>query len=58
MEKDRDGYARAARLEKAKPTLLEERQFKRIVFMMIVVFVSVFFMGIIGSAILFWRILG
>jgi len=58
MEKDKDGFARSARLEKAKPTENEDREFKSLIFMMIVVLFTIFFMGIIGSAIIFWRIFG
>jgi hypothetical protein len=58
MEKDKDGYARAVRLEKAKPTLQEEKQFKSIVLMMVIFLFAIFLMGIVGSAIIFWRIFG
>jgi len=58
MANDRDGFARAARLEKAKPTEKEERDFRSLVLMLIVVLFSIFVMGIVGSAILFWRLFG
>ena len=58
MGNDRDGFARAARLEKAKPTEKEERNFKSLVFMLIVVLFTIFVMGIVGSSIIFWRIFG
>jgi hypothetical protein len=58
METDSDGFARAARIEKARPTQLEDHQFRSVVILMAVVLLSVFGLGIIGSAMMFWRLLG
>ena len=58
MEKDKDGSARDARLEKAKPTPLEDQEFKALTIMMVIVMLCVFGMGIIGSVMMFWRLLG
>lgn len=58
METDSDGSARAARIERAKPTQLENQQFRSVVILMTVVLLSVFGLGIIGTAMMFWRILG
>ena len=58
MENDSGGSASNARLEKAKPTPLEDREFKSLVIMMAIVMMCVFGMGIIGSAMMFWRLLG
>lgn len=58
MVKDSDGYARDARLEKAKPTPLEDQEFRALTIMMVVVMACVFGMGIVGSAMIFWRLLG
>jgi hypothetical protein len=58
MEKDNDGFARDARLEKAKPTPLEDREFKGLITMMAIVMVCVFGMGVVGIAMMFWRIWG
>lgn len=58
MENDNDGSARDARLEKSKPTPLEDREFKSLVIMMAIVMACVFGMGMVGSAMMFWRLLG
>jgi len=58
MGNDRDGSARDARLEKAKPTPLEDAEFKGLVTMMIIVMLCVFGMGVIGIAMMFWRTFG
>lgn len=58
MENDNDGFARAARLEKAEPTPLEDREFKGLITMMAIVMVCFFGIGVIGCAMMFWRLLG
>jgi hypothetical protein len=58
MEKDKDGSVRAARIEKSKPTPLEDKEFRGLVIMMVIVMVCVFGMGIVGAAMMFWRVLG
>ena len=58
MEKDKDGSARDARLKKAKPTPLEDQEFKYLTIMLVVVMACVFGMGVVGTAMMFWRILG
>lgn len=55
---DKGGSARDARIEKARPTPLEDSEFQSLMAMMIVVLLSVFGMGVIGIAMIFWRLLG
>lgn len=58
METDKDGSARAARIERAKPTPLEDREFRNLNIMLLIVMVCVFGMGVVGTAMLFLRLLG
>lgn len=58
MEKEDDGSARAARIEKSKPTRAEDQEFKILMVAMGFVLTCVFGMGVIGSVLIFWRIWG
>jgi Tfp pilus assembly protein PilN len=58
MEKEDDGSARAARIEKNKPTRAEDQEFRILMIAMVFVLTCVFGMGVIGSVIIFWRIWG
>ncbi len=58
MEEEDDGSARIARLEKAKPTRQENSEFAVLMFALAFVLLCVFGMGILGSMMIFWRLLG
>jgi Tfp pilus assembly protein PilN len=58
MEKEDDGSARAARIEKSKPTRAEDHEFRILMVAMVFVLTCVFGMGVIGSVLIFWRIWG
>ena len=58
MENVEDGSVKDARIEKSKPTPLEDKEFRGLVIMMVIVMVCVFGMGIVGAAMMFWRVLG
>ena len=58
MEKDRDGFARNARLEKARPTSSERLEFKLMLFAIAALIGAFFAFAIIGASMIFWRIWG
>ena len=58
MDDEDDGSARAARLERNKPTSQEESEFNVLMIAMAFVMLCVFGMGILGSMMIFWRLLG
>lgn len=58
MEEDKDGFAGNVRREKAKPTRNEDNEFAVLMIAMAIVMLCVFGMGVIGSAMMFWRIFG
>lgn len=58
MENGDDGFARAARIEKSKPTRQEDQEFRILLIALLFVLACVFGMGIIGSVMIFWRIWG
>lgn len=58
MENEDDGSARDVRIEKNKPTRAEDQEFRILMIAMVFVLTCVFGMGIIGSMMIFWRIMG
>ncbi len=58
MEKDSVGFARNARLEKAKPTSSERWEFKLTMFVIAGMLGALFAFAIIGASMIFWRIWG
>jgi len=58
MGTDRDGFARNARLEKARPTSSERLEFKLVMFAFAVVLGVFSSLAIIGVSMILWRIWG
>lgn len=58
MGTDRDGFARHARLEKARPTSSERREFKLVMFALAMVLGAFAALAIIGVSMILWRIWG
>jgi len=58
METDKDGFARNARLEKARPTSSERWEFKLMMLAIAMVLGAFAAFAIIGASMVFWRIWG
>ena len=58
MGLDRDGFARDARLEKARPTSSERREFKLVMFALAMVLGAFAALAIVGVCMVLWRIWG
>jgi hypothetical protein len=58
MGTDKDGFARNARSEKARPTSSERLEFKLMMFGIAAVLGAFFAFAIIGASMIFWRIWG